>query len=395
MLQHALCWTILMRAQLAAALEQVPCPACGHMVGRAGIARHQARCCPELLNPDGWHAGDAATVEALVVQQHGFDSTAHQLARLRFGLDRGLAPRSYEEVAAAIGVQRGRAVSDVQRLMGGLPLVADPPPGDGHLRVIFEDDALLVIDKPAGVRPTPRNRYRGGSVLNWCVHHGVATPKACHRLDADTTGVLTVAKSADAARHATRQFAAATTEKAYLAIATFDGSPPAAEFEVEAAVASGKAMGEKFRERKLLLPRRGESSGGEGGGGAATTAVRTLLACDGVAVLLAMPKQGRTHQVRLHLSHAGLPILGDRQYGGAGGEMSRHALHAASLCLDHPTTGERHRFVAPLPEDMRDVIRRHFCGGGVEGAPPDPEAELSPWWGEASGGSVDASLLAL
>ena len=113
-------------------------------------------------------------------------------------------------------------------------------------------------------------------------------------------------------------------------------------------------------------------------GGTALTAVRTLLARDGNAVLLAEPQQGRTHQVRLHLSHAGLPIYGDGKYGGVRGDRVRHALHAASLAVDDPQTGERLSFRAPLPSDMRELIRSWFLHPAADTGPPDPA--LQPWW---------------
>lgn len=351
------------------AQTRVKCLACGQLVGHAKYARHCSRCCPELLDPEGWHAGDAASVEQLVVQMHGEGSAAHRLAALRFGFDRGLEPRRYDDVAEALGISHGAAVKAVMQLLDQLPTVAEA--GPVPLRILHEDTDLLVVDKPAGTHSTPRRRWRGGSVLNWAAHHGVMRPSACHRLDSNTTGVLVIAKHSDAAREVTRQFAVGSVKKQYIAVSTYVDERPPDRFLVDIAI-KAKEDGDQFWRRRLL--------DAEDGGVEASSAVRTLVARNNAAVLLVEPRQGRTHQVRLHLSHAELPIYGDGKYGGAQGDRTRHALHAASLAIDHPRTGERLFFTAPLPDDMRALMAHLFPGEGAGAAPPDPALEA--WWTE-------------
>ena len=246
-------------------------------------------------------------------------------------------------------------------------------PADIPLSVLREDDALLVLDKPAGLVVHPGPGHPDDTLVNALLHHrpevaGVGDERKAglvHRLDKDTSGCLLVAKS-DAAHGAlSAQFAARTVDKTYWAFAW--GHLGGVEGTFDAPI----GRSERDRQRMSTRARRGR---------AAVTRWRVLERYAVAEWLEVALETGRTHQIRVHLADAGHPVLGDARYGGgpsrargfhgpglawareAAGHAGRQALHARALEFDHPRTGERLRIESPLPADLvelRAVLRRH------------------------------------
>ncbi|MFO0987649.1 MAG: RluA family pseudouridine synthase [Alphaproteobacteria bacterium] len=234
------------------------------------------------------------------------------------------------------------------------------------LEILYEDAQLVVIVKPAGltVHPAPGNPDR--TLVNALIAHcgaslsgigGVARPGIVHRLDKDTSGVMVIAKT-DAAHHAlTAQFQGRTIERAYLALVW--GVPRPASGRIEGAI------GRSARDRKkMAVVARG--------GKAAATRYRTLRTFGQAAALVECRLEtGRTHQIRVHMTHIGHPLVGDPVYGRARHRAApeltpaarrmldgfrRQALHAAVLGFDHPANGRRLRFEASLPSDFTNLL---------------------------------------
>jgi len=244
------------------------------------------------------------------------------------------------------------------------PEPAVPQAQDMALEILFEDDDLLVLNKPAGmvVHPAPGNP--DSTLVNALLAHcgdslsgigGVRRPGIVHRLDKDTSGVMVVAKN-DATHHAlSKLFAAHDLERIYTALVW--GAPRPERGTIEA------ALGRHPVDRKRMAVRKA-------GGRAAFTEYwldkRFGSPLAPIASLVgAKLGTGRTHQVRVHMAHIGCPVVGDPVYGrktrnGAAPEalkaFSRQALHASVLAFRHPKTGEHVRFATELPEDFRTLV---------------------------------------
>jgi 23S rRNA pseudouridine1911/1915/1917 synthase len=240
------------------------------------------------------------------------------------------------------------------------PEPAHNEPQDIPLRVVFEDEHLLVVDKPAGLVVHPAAGNRDGTLVNALLHHcggslsgigGVARPGIVHRIDKDTSGLLVVAKTDVAHEGLARQFAAHSIERRYLAIVS--GVPKIAEGTVDAALARSSANRKKIA---IVDPGRGKR---------AVTHWRRLTALRDAALVECQLETGRTHQVRVHMASIGHPLLGDPVYGGAGkthrkllNEISFHrqALHATELGFIHPVIKHRLSFASAMPADMQELF---------------------------------------
>lgn len=236
--------------------------------------------------------------------------------------------------------------------------------------VLYEDDALFVINKPANLPVHPAGRYFFNTLLVHLRTRGHQDPLKAereyflvHRIDKETSGVLVLAKDRAVCTHLTRQFAERSTEKKYLAIV--HGVPVREEFTVD--LAMKRAGADSIIELKMKIAPESE------GGQPALTRFRRLETYAGrYALMECLPRTGRQHQIRLHLESAGHPIVGDKLYGRDESQalrfyerrqispeaeaeliLPRHALHAASLKFEHPLTGIRMEFEAPLPNDLR------------------------------------------
>lgn len=230
---------------------------------------------------------------------------------------------------------------------------------DIPLEILYADSDLIVVDKAAGMVVHPAPGHARGTLVNALLYHcddlagigGVERPGIVHRLDRGTSGVMVVAKNDVAHRHLSEQFHDHTIDRLYTAFVR--SLPSAASGVVDAPI------GRHPKDRKRMSIRT-ES------GRAALTNWRVLTRYPGAGLsrLEIRPETGRTHQIRVHLSSAGMPIAGDPVYGrsrdkrrgrGFRIELERPALHAARLAFSHPGTGERLDFTAPLPEDLASL----------------------------------------
>ena len=292
-------------------------------------------------------------------------------------LDRALAielpQHSRERLKSLIGGGRVTAVSGViwdpaTKVKGGeaLTLIIPEPRAsetaaqDIPLTIVHEDNALLVVDKPAGLVVHPAAGNLDGTMVNALLHHcagrlsgigGVARPGIVHRIDKDTSGLLVVAKTDPAHEFLSRQFAAHSVDRRYTAVVAGVPAPPAGRIEASLARSSAN------RQKMAIVA--------DGRGKRAVTHYRTVAAFKGAAQIECRLETGRTHQIRVHMASIGHALLGDAAYGRIPGSLAgvmqgfaRQALHAATLGFVHPTTQEKLSFQSALPVDIMELIGR-------------------------------------
>ncbi|MEJ0097353.1 MAG: RluA family pseudouridine synthase [Bauldia sp.] len=253
------------------------------------------------------------------------------------------------------------------------PEKAEPEGEEIALVVVYEDDALIVIDKPAGLVVHPAGGHYTGTLVNALIAHcgaslsgigGVARPGIVHRLDKDTTGLMVVAKTDRAHRNLAAQFAdhgrSGPLERGYMAIVWGVPDRPVGTIDLP--------LGRSTRNREKIEVKR------EGGREAIThyrVAERYGAEASPVAALVECQLEtGRTHQIRVHLASIGHPVIGDRAYGSGfatkvsllpeparsvASGFQRQALHAWLLGFEHPVNGEEMHFESPLPADMAEL----------------------------------------
>jgi 23S rRNA pseudouridine1911/1915/1917 synthase len=269
----------------------------------------------------------------------------------------------------------GRPVKTSYRLKNGdrVELEIPPPttlalePQDLPLEIVYEDRHLVVVDKAAGMVVHPAAGHADGTLVNALLFHcrdlagigGVERPGIVHRIDQDTSGLLVVAKDDFTHQRLAEQFKAHTITREYVALAYGRLLPPRGAFAT--------AIGRHPHQRRKMA---GVASGGK----PAKTGYRVLrylsaAACSLVALRL---ETGRTHQIRVHMSEAGHPLVGDRVYGHKGArrqpadpaaaailrEFPRQALHARLLGFIHPVSGSYLEFRSELPDDFRMLLER-------------------------------------
>ncbi len=235
-----------------------------------------------------------------------------------------------------------------------------PPPGPAGnlpqaipLDIIFENNDLLVVNKPAGMVVHPAAGHAHGTLVNAVLGHapgleGVGDaqrPGIVHRLDRDTSGLIVVAKNDAAHRTLQRQFKDREVEKVYLALV--DGHPPTKTGRIEAAI--GRDL--RNRKRMAVVPERR--------GRPAVTEYHVLEKFPAHTFVEARLLTGRTHQLRLHFAYLKCPIVGDTVYGRRTPSLpiERQCLHAARLTLKLPGGGAARTFEAPLPEDLTRILK--------------------------------------
>ncbi len=257
-------------------------------------------------------------------------------------------------------------------------------PEDIPLDVVFEDDDLIVVNKPAGMVVHPAPGSPNGTLVNALLHHcgadlsgvgGVKRPGIVHRIDKETSGLLVVAKSDAAHQGLAAQFEAHTVERYYQALCY--GVPEASDPRLRGIRGASFEAGNILRMTTQLArhktDRQRQAVLFEGGRHAVTRAriVEPFGVPPVVTLIECWLETGRTHQIRVHMAHAGHGLLGDPTYGGkrklpakalsveaaqAIRDFPRQALHAAVLGFEHPVGGEHLRFEAPIPSDMSDLI---------------------------------------
>ncbi|MGD8465438.1 MAG: RluA family pseudouridine synthase [Anaerolineae bacterium] len=278
------------------------------------------------------------------------------------GLSRSAAQRLIEAGQVAVN---GEPVKASYKIRAGDRVVCqrpaeEPPalqPESIPLDIVYEDQWLLVVDKPAGMVVHPAPGHPGGTLVNalLALYPDLATsdderPGIVHRLDRDTSGLIVVARSNKIRRALQRQFKERTVHKAYLAL--LDGHLQPAWGRIEAAIGRNP----RHRQRMAVLP----------GGREATTEYHVLQHFDhqmgpvagSYTLAEIQPQTGRTHQIRVHLASIGYPIVGDPVYGRRRTSLPLHRqfLHARLLRLTHPATGHRLEIEAPLPADLSAVL---------------------------------------
>jgi 23S rRNA pseudouridine1911/1915/1917 synthase len=250
-----------------------------------------------------------------------------------------------------------------------------PAPQEIPLTILHEDEAIVVVDKPAGMIVHPAKGHWQGTLASALAHHfgalsgrgGPTRPGIVHRLDRDTSGVIVVAKNDQVHDALAAQFKARLVAKEYLAIVA--GVPDRDRDVIDEPIGDHPT----HREKKAI--RREDPTARH-----AVTQYEALERFAGYALLRVLPKTGRTHQIRIHLAHVGFPVLCDRLYGGrsqlteleliprdkaaetsAAAKsptllLSRQALHAHRLTLSHPLLGKQTTFEAALPADMLQML---------------------------------------
>jgi len=229
------------------------------------------------------------------------------------------------------------------------------------LEIVFEDDDLIIINKPAGMVVHPAAGVRSGTLVNALAYHfqklsglgGSIRPGIVHRLDRDTSGLLVVAKTEAAHEHLADQFRERKVFKSYMALV--HGTFARDSGSIEEPIARDP------RQRTRMAVVRG--------GRPATSVYKVRRRYERFTLLDVQIKTGRTHQIRVHLAWVKHPVVGDPAYGGGRdntvndpklrsqiGKLGRHFLHAEQLGFQHPRTGEALRFTAPLPDDLQRFL---------------------------------------
>lgn len=239
---------------------------------------------------------------------------------------------------------------------------------DIPLPIVFEDDHLLIVDKPAGLVVHPAAGNFDGTLVNALLHHcagrlsgigGVARPGIVHRIDKDTSGLLVVAKTDPAHEGLAAQFARHSVERRYTAVVAGVPVPPAGR------IAAALARSSADRQKMAIVK--------DGRGKHAVTHYRMVRSFAGAAQVECRLETGRTHQIRVHMASIGHALLGDAVYGRTPGRLAplllelgfaRQALHAATLGFVHPITKAERAFESPLPADMLALID-HLAGHGA------------------------------
>ncbi len=218
------------------------------------------------------------------------------------------------------------------------------------LEILYEDDDLILINKPAGMTVHPGAGQREHTLVNALLHHcptlsgigGKERPGIVHRLDKETSGCLVAAKTDMAHRELSKQFAVRTVEKIYLALVI-------GKLQKQTGVIEEKIGRHPVHRRRMsVAPTRGR---------AARTDYRVLRSSEEASLIECRLHSGRTHQIRVHLHHLGHPVLGDKVYAPRSAKnLPRQMLHALRLGFCHPRTREWKNFEAPLPEDFKSAI---------------------------------------
>lgn len=285
-------------------------------------------------------------------------------SQVQLAINDGLATSDGESLKSSSRIRSGQEItfSLLPPAPSG-PLAEDIP-----LDILYEDDQLVIVNKPAGMVVHPSTGHWNGTLVSALVYRfqqlsdsgGAHRPGIIHRLDRDTSGCIIVGRTNAAHANVAAQFADRTVEKTYLAVVT--GNPDRDRDIIN------KPIGKHPRRREQMAIRAGHSTSRE-----AESFYEVVERYHKFSLLRIRPRTGRTHQIRVHLSHIGHPVACDSVYGGSGilvpsdlgiGDefaeagviLGRQALHAASITFSHPGTGESITVEAPLAEDMARLV---------------------------------------
>lgn len=268
--------------------------------------------------------------------------------------------RSYAQKLISEGrvTVNGRSAKASQKLNTDDRIVADIPPPSPislapetiPLKVVYEDNDLIVIDKPAGLVVHPAAGHRSGTLVNAILARcpdlstikGTIRPGIVHRLDRDTSGLMMVAKNEAAHANLSRQIKQRSIKKRYNTLVSGHLSPQRGVIDAP--------IGRHPKDRKRMAV--------VSGGREARTEYRVIRYLDDYTLVEAMPETGRTHQIRVHFSAIGHPILGDPVYGKKSPLLGHQFLHAYKLGFKLPSSGEYVEFKSELPPDLEDVLKK-------------------------------------
>ena len=235
------------------------------------------------------------------------------------------------------------------------PLLPEPIP----LNILYEDEHLLLVNKPTGLVVHPAPGHKNGTLVNALLHYckdlkgigGRERPGLVHRLDKDTSGVLIIAKSDPVHRHLSNQFKLHTINRVYIALIHGVMKKNSGIIDLP--------IGRDTKDRKKISIKTVKPKH-------AITHFKVIRRYSDATLIELKPETGRTHQLRVHLSHLHYPVAGDKTYGGRGygklgrTKIDRLMLHAMKLGFIHPQTGEYMEFEAPIPEEMKGVLDIKF-----------------------------------
>ncbi len=319
-------------------------------------------------NDPSTSSGRTEVVEGVTLAPARLDKALAEATGLSRARVQGLIDEGRVEVAGqpASSASAKIAADTPFRITVPPAVAAEAAPEDIPLVVAYEDEHLIVIDKPAGMVVHPAAGNHTGTLVNALLHHcaqngagqlsgigGVARPGIVHRIDKDTSGLLVVAKSDASHEGLAAQFAAHTVHRRYLAVCA--GHPMPAEGTINARVGRSDAD----RKKMTVLPNN--SSRGK----TAVTHYKLIERFESAALIECRLETGRTHQVRVHFASIGHALLGDPAYARIPKPLrpvleklgfARQALHAAELGFEHPVTGENIHFRSDLPRDMQELI---------------------------------------
>lgn len=267
---------------------------------------------------------------------------------------------------------RGQIVIDLP-----LPDPIDPDPQNIPLEVVFEDEHLIVVNKPAGMVVHPGAGVPDGTLVNALLFHcgeslrgigGALRPGIVHRIDKDTSGLLLVAKTDRAHQGLSAQFAAHSIRRRYLAVCWGRFDPAAPRLRAIAGVRAESATRLAINLPIARHPNDRKKMAVRDGGKHAVTHVEIDRILPHATVVSCALETGRTHQIRVHMAHIGHPLVGDPVYGrnrsvpkslmdlSSVSGFARQALHACTLGFTHPVSGQTHDFAADIPKDLQALI---------------------------------------
>ena len=277
----------------------------------------------------------------------------------------GLVKAGFVTVNGAVASKAGMKVADPDEIVVEIPppVPAVPEPEDIPLAIVYEDDDLVVVDKPPGMVVHPAPGHFTGTLVNALLHHcpslsgigGVARPGIVHRLDQDTSGLIVVAKTQRAMDSLARAFASHDkVEKTYLAVC--HGRPRLDSGRIESMIGRHPVD----RKRMAVV---------EKGGKLAVTnwRVAKFMPVTKLSLVECRIETGRTHQIRVHMASLGCPVVGDAVYGRRALDKrldpvpARQLLHAWRLSLAHPADGRRMDFESPIPADLLEYLSASGC----------------------------------
>lgn len=250
----------------------------------------------------------------------------------------------------------GQRTKASQRLTTSDRITVEIPPSPGHpmpepipLAVIYEDQDVMVIDKPAGLTVHPAPGHPGHTLVNAILAHcpgltmsdDVMRPGIVHRLDKDTSGLIVIAKNDFAREYLAAQFKSRTVTKGYLVLVKGRLSP-------EQGIIEAPIGRDPDCRRRMAVVQFGKQ---------AVTEYQVREYLDDYTLLDVSPVTGRTHQIRIHLSAIGCPVIGDPTYGVKSAHLDRQFVHAYRLGFRLPSTRQYHEFVSPLPADLEQALK--------------------------------------